>query len=122
VPYLRLVVVRTTAMTVSFSRGGRFSNRWTKNLPNISHPREQSGARVVRVNDGNDSNVDRETVLDVTQHYEHKFYNTAIARDLGGFPGPVVLTLNPGKMTDKAWYCIDPIPGNLMFTRVRTNT
>jgi hypothetical protein len=86
-------------------------------------PVELTVGKVVRVNDGNDSNVDREMVMEATKDYEQKFYNTAIPRDLVGFDAPVVLTINPAKMTDTEFYKLgDELPTNLMFVRIRTNT
>jgi len=76
--------------------------------------------KVLRVNDGNDSNVKRHDVIAMTEAYERKFFNTSIPKL--DFPGPVVLTVNPGKMTDEDFHKVDPIPENLMFVRVRTNT
>lgn len=73
---------------------------------------------VVRVNDVGDSNVEKSLVLETTAPFPYKFFNTAIP-DLA-FPAPVVLTINPGKLTDKDFYKIDP-PSNLMFVRFRTN-
>jgi len=49
-----------------------------------------------------------------------RFYNTAIPRL--DFDAPVVLTLNPGKMTDKDFHRVKKVPPNLMFVRFRTNT
>lgn len=88
-----------------------------KNLPNMP-PLELAKNHVVRVNDGNDSNVQKELVLESTKQYPQKFYNTSIP-DLD-FPAPVVLTSNPGKMTDEDFHVVD-IPKNLMFVRFRTN-
>jgi hypothetical protein len=78
--------------------------------------------RVVRVNDGNDSNVDRETVLRLTAQgqYPMRFYNTAIPKL--DFDAPVVLTINPGEMTNRDFHRVDPPPKNLMFVRFRANT
>jgi len=90
------------------------------NLPNMPTSEEAFG-KIVRVNDGNDSNVNREHVITESMAYEQRFYNTAIPRDLGSFPGPVVLTVNPGAMTDVVWHKVDPIPKNLMFVRFRAN-
>jgi len=58
--------------------------------------------RVVRVNDGNDSNVERNLVMATAAAFPMKFYNTAINKDLGGFDAPVVLTVNPGGYTNTA--------------------
>jgi len=93
-----------------------------ENLPNMPTV-EQVGWRVVRVNDGNDSNVQRDLVLKETNKYPLKFYNTAIPKDLEGFKyAPVVLTVNPGRMTDADAYILNTIPSNLMFVRFRINT
>ena len=77
--------------------------------------------RVVRVNDGNDSNHQIALVIRSTQQYPMKFFNTAIPKNIETFKDPVVLTINPGKMTDKEFYKLDPIPKNLMFVRIRAN-
>ena len=91
-----------------------------ENTPNML-PIEESRCRVIRINDGNDSNHQRELVINSTWMYNMRFFNTAIPKDLEGFPGPVVVTINPGKMTDSDFYKLDPIPKNLMFVRIRTN-
>jgi hypothetical protein len=80
---------------------------------------EEAKNRIVRVNDGNDSNVERELVLRETARYQHKFYNTSIPKP---FDLPWVLTINPGKMTDVDFHKLDPIPKTLMFVRFRANT
>jgi hypothetical protein len=90
----------------------------TENLPNMPSLADAMN-HVVRVNDGNDSNVRKSTVVKDTEAFPRKFFNTAIP-DLD-FPAPVVLTVNPGKMTDIDFHKIINIPKNLMFVRVRTN-
>ena len=92
-----------------------------KNLPNMPSSKEGEG-RIVRVNDGNDSSIDREAVMASTWQYANMFFNTAIPRDLEGFEAPVVLTINPGRYTDLSCYYIKEPIKNLMFVRVRTNT
>ena len=91
------------------------------NLPNMPNPEEViRNGNIVRVNDGNDSNIDRELVIKSVQCYPLRFYNTSIPNDIGGFDAPVVLTLNPGKSTDLTFHKLkDPIPKNLMFVRFR---
>ena len=79
-----------------------------------------NGSSIVRVNDGNDSNVNKEYVQEMVDEYQHKFYNTAIPKL--DFDAPVVLTVNPGKMTDTEFHDIDRPPKNLMFVRFRVNT
>jgi len=104
-----------------FQSGRSFLEPLEDNLPNMPSLK-QVGHRIVRVNDGNDSNVDRQTVVSSVVQYPLKFYNTSIPKDLGGFDAPVVLTVNPGKNTDKDGTFLKEIPTNLMFIRVRTNT
>jgi len=104
-----------------FQSGRSYLEPLGENLPNMPTV-EQVGWRVVRVNDGNDSNFQRDVVINKTNKYPLKFYNTAIPVDLEGFQfAPVVLTINPRIMTDKAFCMLDSIPKNLMFVRFRTN-
>ena len=104
-----------------FQSGRSYLEPLADNLPNMPSAAQAYG-RIVRVNDGNDSNVCRQKVINDTAIYRDRFFNTAIPRDLDSFPGPVVLTVNPGKMTDVDFHIIDPIPANLMFVRARVNT
>lgn len=104
-----------------FQSGRSFLEPLDKNLPNMPDEDAAEG-RIVRVNDGNDSNNQQELVIQSTQNYRWKFYNTSIPRDLEKFDAPVVLTTNPANMTDVKAHLVDPIPVNLMFVRVRTNT
>lgn len=101
-----------------FQSGRSYLEPLEKNLPNMIDPREV-GNQVVRVNDGNDSNIDRERVIEATNEYPRRFFNTSLPRF--DFPGPVVLTINPGEMTDHEFYLINKVPSNLMFVRVRAN-
>jgi hypothetical protein len=102
-----------------FFQGGRsYLEPLDKNLPNMP---PLASDLIVRCNDGNDSNVDRELVVESMKPYRHVFYNTSIPKDLEGFSRPVVLTVNPAGMTDSRAHLLDPIPSNLMFVRVRTN-
>lgn len=107
----------------------------TKNLPNMPSKSEAKG-RVIRVNDGHDSSISQEMVIKACKIYKDKFYNTACYRDENGrrikseaipgliekFDAPVVLTINPSKMTDESFHRLDPIPKNLMFVRFRIDT
>ena len=105
-----------------FQSGRSYLEPLTEHLPNMPVSWAIAGNfNVVRVNDGNDSNVARKLVIERTEVYPLRFFNTAIPKDLGGFPGPVVLTLNPGKMTDKRFFKLKTIPKNLMFVRFRAN-
>ena len=104
-----------------FQSGRSFLEPLGENLPNMPSI-EQAQGRVVRVNDGNDSNVDRGCVVAMTRDYPMRFFNTVIPKNLGAFPAPVVLTVNPGGMTDETAHLLDECPPNLMFVRFRTNT
>lgn len=101
-----------------FQSGRSYLEPLASNLPNMPSE-EQATNRVVRVNDGNDSNVERKLVLASTWHYRHKFYNTSISKP---FDEPWVLTINPGNNTDKDFWALDPAPKSLMFVRFRANT
>jgi hypothetical protein len=89
-------------------------------LPNMPNPLSTLG-NIVRVNDGNDSNNKQDFVLWATSEYKYKFYNTSIPRELEKFNAPVVLTVNPGTMTDASACLLSTVPKNLMFVRFRTN-
>lgn len=102
-----------------FNSGRSFLEPLEENLPNMPDP-QICRERVVRVNDGLDSNVQRDLVVQATDCYPLRFFNTSIP-DLD-FPGPVVLTVNPGDMTDSEFHEVNPVPQNLMFVRVRVNT
>jgi len=94
-----------------------------ENTPNMPDMRDAVlYNRVVRVNDGNDSNHQIALVIRSTQQYPMKFFNTSIPKNIETFKDPVVLTINPGHLTDTDWYSIwGKIPTNLMFVRIRTN-
>lgn len=91
----------------------------TPNMPTL----EEVGNRIVRVNDGNDSNNDLSLVIKMTEEYPLKFYNTINMDMLAQVHSPTVLTVNPGNMTDTAWQAVPkPITNILMYVRIRTNT
>lgn len=105
-----------------FFQGGRsYLEPLRDNLPNVPSF-DRSIGRVVRMNDGHDSNLERALVVATAHQYVDAFFNTASPHDLEGFPGPVVLTVNPGSMTDTRFLRVQTVPRNLMFVRVRTNT
>lgn len=106
-----------------FFQSGRGYLDLDKDLPNMPDPATIKPWEVVRVNDGNDSNIKRRHVMDMTEVYPRRFYNTAISFRLEDFVEPVVMTVNPGAMTDVDFYTLgeSSIPANLMFVRVRTN-
>jgi len=103
-----------------FQSGRSYLEPLGANLPNMPEKSEVD-FRVVRVNDGNDSNVERGLVEHETVQYPLRFYNTAIPRDLETFTAPVVLTVNPGGMTDTGAHLVDPCPPQLMMVRFRAN-
>ncbi len=129
-----------------FQSGRSYLEPLVENLPNLPN-HEQTMGRVIRMNDGNDSNVQREKVLEVSGDYASVFFNTSIPRldFIGRSPlgkdrnSPVVLTINPGKMTEHEFYQLpdcwfgerSAVPGmtirymrppsNLMFVRFRAS-
>jgi hypothetical protein len=96
-----------------------------KQIHDIKKGIQGIGKHVIRINDGNDSNVNRVEVIAYSTRLKEigvkYFFNTSIPDDLEGFPGPVVLTVNPGEMTDTGFYSLKDIPENLMFVRFRAN-
>lgn len=103
-----------------FQSGRSYLEPLSKNLPHIPSKALAKG-RVVRMNDGNDSNVERELVERTAQQYNDYFFNTSQPYLLNGYSGPVVFTINPGEMTDRNFVRLNSIPKNLMFVRVRVN-
>jgi len=103
-----------------FQSGRSYLEPLEENLPNMPTIKETQN-RIVRINDGNDSNVNQDECIDACKNYLMKFYNTAIPNNLEKFDAPIVLTVNPGEKTDYQFYKIEPSQ-NLMFVRMRTNT
>jgi hypothetical protein len=101
-----------------FQSGRSYLEPLQDNLPNLPS-REQACGKIVRMNDGNDSNIQKETVLEAAKQYKDVFFNTSVPKL--DFPGPVVLTVNPAGITDVKAHLIYPVPINLMFVRFRTN-
>jgi len=93
-----------------FYNGGRFYRTLDEPLFPTA---EEAKEKIVRVNSGHDSNIDREYVISSTEKYKHKFYNTSIPKF--DFPAPVVFTCN-----SRSLLLINPIE-NVMFIRVRTS-
>lgn len=103
-----------------------FYNRPNAFYTNISDPLmptlEEVGDKIVRVNSGNDSNYKRKLVIESTEKYPKKFFNTSIPKL--DFPDPVVFTANP---KEEEWFyspsnirsgSID----NIMFVRLRVSS
>lgn len=82
---------------------------------------EEVGNGIVRVNTGHDSNFDRPYVIESTEPYPKRFFNTSIPEF--NFPDPVVFTANPQEEYAVPNHCI---PKNqldrLMFVRLRTSS
>ncbi len=94
-----------------FYNGGRFYRPLDKPLlPTIQEARN----KIVRVNPGHDSNIQKGLVNMITVRYPHKFYNTSIP-DFD-FPGPVVFTCNGRNL-----HLVFTVR-NLMAVRVRVST
>lgn len=106
-----------------FQSGRSYLEPLKNNLPNMPSPQYViKNNLIVRVNDGNDSSYPFAKVIHAMREYPQKFYNTSSPHVLDRFNAPVVLTVNPGEMTDSDYHEVDPIPINLMFVRVRVNT
>jgi hypothetical protein len=103
-----------------YASGRSYLEPLKENLPNIP-PLELTENRIVRINDGNDSSNERELVESVARTFENYFFNTAVPEKIEEFSGPVVLTVNPGDMTEKSFHRVSPAPYNLMFVRVRVS-
>lgn len=88
-------------------------------VPSVPTP-EEVGDGIVRMNCGNDSNNQRELVIQTAEQYKHFFFNTSVP--FFEFPGPVVLTANP-REEDWSRYAlpVGPVPDNLMFVRLRVS-
>jgi len=104
-----------------FQSGRSYLEPLDKNLPHIP-TKKLTKNRIVRMNDGNDSNIERELVENTASKYDDYFFNTAIPINLAMFSGPVVLTVNPGKMTDSSFHKYPNRPLNLMFIRIRVSS
>ena len=102
-----------------FFNGGRYYEDIA--VPHIPDPDWVNGnGLVVRMNDGNDSNFNRDVVIDVARKYDRFFFNTRVP--CLDFPGPVVLTVN-GDYTDEAAWMVEPdLCDRLMAVRFRVNT
>lgn len=103
-----------------FQSGRSYLEPLDENLPNMP-PLSECQQKIIRVNDGNDSNNYRKLVVEAVKPYPMKFYNTSMPHLLSSFDAPVVLTLNPGERTDTDFHRVGNCP-QLMFVRFRVNT
>ena len=94
-----------------FYNGGRFYRSLAESLLPTD---EEAVGKIVRVNSGHDSNLQRQRVLKATNRYPHRFYNTSIPRF--DFPAPVLFTCNGPRLF------LVPILPNVMFVRIRTSS
>lgn len=96
---------------------GFYRSLYTPLIPSLN---EVEG-KIVRVNSGHDSNIQKDLVLKATECYKDKFYNTSIPNF--DFPAPVIYTCNPGKGNrdlDYATILSTKMLENIMAIRVRT--
>jgi len=92
-----------------FYNGGRFYRTTQESLLPTE---EQAKDKIIRVNSGHDSNINREKVIEATAKYPNKFFNTSLPNF--DFPAPVVFTCN-GRNLILAEKGLE----NVMFVRVR---
>lgn len=95
-----------------FNRPGAFYTE-TPTIPTLL----EVGDGIVRMNAGNDSNNQRELVIETSKVYPDVFFNTSVPEF--DFPGPVVFTANPRE--EEHPVRLTNIPNNLMFVRLRTS-
>lgn len=102
-----------------FQSGRSYLEPLKENLPNMLD-RPLRPYEIVRVNDGNDSNHQRDLVIESTNQYKgRRFFNTS--RPIP-FDEPWVLTINPAEMTDRSFHVVKPSQVvDLMFVRIRVN-
>lgn len=103
-----------------FQSGRSYLEPLADNLPNMP-TEEQAENKIIRVNDGNDSSNDMQLVMSSCAKYKNKFYNTSTPYNIYKFDAPVVLTVNPNRLTYEDAYFIS-YTSNLMFVRFRTTT
>ena len=101
-----------------FQSGRSYLEPLSDNLPNLPDP-EFANNFVVRMNDGNDSNVDKKIVVETASKYRDVFFNTSFANSY--FPNPVVVTINPAELTDIGFHKLTGDLTNVMFVRFRIN-
>lgn len=94
-----------------FNREGAFYTE----VPSVPTPEEVEDG-IVRMNAGNDSNVQRKLVVETAQRYKNYFFNTSTPKL--DFPGPVVFTANGQE--EECPRLVTP-PPNLMFVRLRVS-
>ena len=96
-----------------YNADGFFTDKTEPLLPSL----DEVVDKLVRINTGHDSNIQIDLVIQTTQIYPKKFYNTSIPQFK--FPAPVVFTCN-GRDTDFSAMMVADV-SNLMMVRFRTN-
>lgn len=76
---------------------------------------DEAEGKYVRVCSGNDANNHRNYVIEATEGYKDRYFNTSVPRF--DFPGPVIFTCNPKDDEFIEAYNVD----NVMAVRVRTS-
>jgi len=106
-----------------YNRPGAFYSGFEPNVPTL----EEVGDKIVRMNCGHDSNIQKDLVIETAKKYKHFFFNTSIPNF--DFPGPVVFTANPKeedcvlKPSSMDWPPEqNKYLDNLMFVRLRVST
>lgn len=90
-------------------------------LPNIPDEQDAKG-RVVRIGDISDAYHQLGLSMHYANLFDDCFLNTSYKEIFEIVQSvPIVLTLNPGELTDIDFHKLDPIPQNLMFVRFRAN-
>jgi hypothetical protein len=110
-----------------YQSGRSYLEPLKENLPNMP-TFEESWGHIMRINDGHDSYfLTEKQIHSISERYANYFFNTSISKDLGKYQNnfgqliPVVITINPGQMTDVDFHKIDKPTKNLMFVRFRAN-
>ena len=96
-----------------YNAHGFYTDKKTPVIPRLAEAKN----KLVRVNSGHDSNIQKELVLKKTKKFKHKFFNTSIP--FFDFPGPVVYTCN-SRYTDSSFLGVFDCD-NIMMVRFRTN-
>jgi len=96
-----------------------YYNKFMAESPAVLPTVEEAEGKIVRVNSGHDSNINKAEVIESAQRYTHRFFNTSLP-DIR-FPAPVVLTINPHEY--EMFYLPTDVqkddPDKLMFVRFR---
>jgi hypothetical protein len=81
--------------------------------------RDEVGDGILRVNSGHDSNINRDHVIAITNHFPKRFFNTSVPKF--DFPAPVVYTANPREEEPAKRPMDIHLYTNIMFIRLRVS-